>query len=61
MKTCVGLLLGSLYLIVPEKLDPLWYSPILPVLFWISAICAGLAMTMFESWHSSRAFGRALE
>jgi Ni/Fe-hydrogenase subunit HybB-like protein len=53
--------LGSLYLIVPEKLDPLWYSPILPVLFWISAICAGLAMTMFESWHSSRAFGRALE
>jgi len=53
--------LGSLYLIVPEKLYPLWYSPILPVLFWISSICAGLAMTVFESWHSSRAFGRALE
>ena len=53
--------LGSLYLIVPEKLYALWYSPILPVLFYISAIGVGLAMTIFESWHSSRAFGRALE
>jgi Ni/Fe-hydrogenase subunit HybB-like protein len=53
--------LGSLYLIVPGKLDPLWYSPMLPVMFYISAICAGFAMTIFESWHSSRAFGRALE
>lgn len=53
--------LGTLYLIVPHKLDALWYSPILPLQFYISAICAGLAMTIFESWHSSRAFGRALE
>jgi Ni/Fe-hydrogenase subunit HybB-like protein len=53
--------LGSLFLIVPEKLYPLWYSPILPLLFFISAIGVGLAMTIFESWHSSRAFGRALE
>jgi Ni/Fe-hydrogenase subunit HybB-like protein len=53
--------LGSLYLIVPEKLYPLWYSPLLPLLFYISAIATGLSMTIFESWHSSRAFGRALE
>jgi Ni/Fe-hydrogenase subunit HybB-like protein len=53
--------LGSLFLIVPEKLYPLWYTPILPLLFFISSIAAGLAMTIFESWHSSRAFGRALE
>lgn len=53
--------LGSLFLIVPEKMYPLWYSPILPLLFYISAIAVGLAMTIFESWHSSRAFGRALE
>jgi Ni/Fe-hydrogenase subunit HybB-like protein len=53
--------LGTLYLIVPEKLYPLWYSPLLPLLFYISAIGVGLAMTIFESWHSSRAFGRALE
>jgi Ni/Fe-hydrogenase subunit HybB-like protein len=53
--------LGSLFLIVPEKLYPLWYSPLLPLLFYISSIAVGLAMTIFESWHSSRAFGRALE
>jgi Ni/Fe-hydrogenase subunit HybB-like protein len=53
--------LGTLFLIVPEKLYPLWYTPLLPLLFYISAIAVGLAMTIFESWHSSRAFGRALE
>lgn len=53
--------LGSLYLIVPEKLYPLWYSPMLPVLFFISAVSVGLAMTLFESWHSSKAFGKQLE
>lgn len=53
--------LGSLYLIVPHKLYALWYTPLLPLLFYISAIAVGLAMTIFESWHSSRAFGRQLE
>ena len=53
--------LGTLFLIVPQKLYPLWYTPILPLLFYVSAIAVGLAMTIFESWHSSRAFGRALE
>ncbi len=53
--------LGTLFLIVPSKLYPLWYTPILPLLFYVSAIAVGLAMTIFESWHSSRAFGRALE
>jgi Ni/Fe-hydrogenase subunit HybB-like protein len=53
--------LGSLYLIVPTRLYPLWYSPLLPLMFYISAIVVGLAMTIFESWHSSREFGRALE
>jgi Ni/Fe-hydrogenase subunit HybB-like protein len=53
--------LGSLYLIVPEKLYPLWYSPMLPVMFFLSAICVGLAMMIFESWHSSKAFGKQLE
>jgi Ni/Fe-hydrogenase subunit HybB-like protein len=53
--------LGSLYLILPTKLHTLWYSPILPVLFWISAVATGLAMVIFESGMSARAFGRALE
>ncbi|MBI4462941.1 MAG: Ni/Fe-hydrogenase cytochrome b subunit [Acidobacteria bacterium] len=53
--------LGSLYLIVPHKLSPLWYTPLLPFFFFLSSVCVGLAMTIFESWHSSRAFGRQLE
>jgi Ni/Fe-hydrogenase subunit HybB-like protein len=53
--------LGSLYLIVPHKLYPLWYTPLLPLFFFVSALCVGFAMTIFESWHSSRAFRRELE
>jgi len=53
--------LGSLYLIVPGKLHPLWYTPLLPVLFFISAIAVGLAMTIFESAMSARHFNHALE
>ena len=41
--------LGSLFLIMPYRLHPLWYSPILPVLFLVSAIALGLSMVMFES------------
>ncbi len=53
--------LGSLYLIVPEKLYGLWYSPYLPVFFFVSAISVGCAMVIFESFLSSRAFKRGLE
>ena len=52
--------LGSLYLIVPGKLYPLWYSSLEPVFFFISALCAGLAMTIFESWHADKAFHQRL-
>jgi Ni/Fe-hydrogenase subunit HybB-like protein len=53
--------LGSLYLIVPEKLYPLWYSPYMPVFFYFSAIAAGCGMIIFESFLSARAFKRGLE
>jgi Ni/Fe-hydrogenase subunit HybB-like protein len=52
--------LGSLYLIVPSKLYPLWYTPFLPVFFYISAICVGLAMTIFEARHSANALHRPM-
>jgi Ni/Fe-hydrogenase subunit HybB-like protein len=48
--------LGSLYLIVPDKLYPLWYSPMQPVFFFVSSIAAGLAMVIFEAWHANNAF-----
>jgi Ni/Fe-hydrogenase subunit HybB-like protein len=53
--------LGSLFLIVPEKLHPLWYSPLLPVFFFVSAVAAGLAMVILESYLSQRAFKHHLE
>jgi c(7)-type cytochrome triheme protein len=53
--------LGTLYVIVPDKLHPLWYTPLLPVFFFLSAVAGGLAMTIFESFLSYRAFGRRLE
>ncbi len=53
--------LGSLYLIVPEKLYPLWYSSLLPVFFFISSVAVGFAMVIFESYLSSRAFNKQLE
>jgi Ni/Fe-hydrogenase subunit HybB-like protein len=53
--------LGSLYLIMPSKLHPFWYSPALPFFFFGSAIAVGLAMTIFESTQSAKALGRHLE
>lgn len=52
--------LGSLFLLVPGHLHELWYSPLLPVLFFGSAIGAGLIMTIVESNLSARAFGRCV-
>lgn len=40
---------GSLFLIVPQKLHALWYTPVLPVLFFLSAVCAGMAVVIVES------------
>lgn len=53
--------LGTLYVITEGKLNGLWYTPLLPVFFFISAIAGGLAMTMLESYLSARAFGKRLE
>jgi Ni/Fe-hydrogenase subunit HybB-like protein len=53
--------LGSLFLIVPGKLHPLWYTPMLPVFFFISALGVGFAMVIFESSLSGKAFGKQLE
>ncbi len=53
--------LGSLFLIMPSKLHPLWYSPLLPILFFVSSIAVGLCMIIFESYLSNRAFKKKLE
>ena len=53
--------LGSLLLIQPAKLFPLWWTPILPVLFFTSALTIGLGMIILESSLSARYFKRGLE
>ena len=40
--------LGALYLIAPSKMHPLWYSPFIPVYFFISSMFAGMSMVIFE-------------
>jgi Ni/Fe-hydrogenase subunit HybB-like protein len=53
--------LGSLFLLTPYRLNILWYTPILPVLFYISAIMVGMGMIIFESTLSAKAFNRPVE
>jgi len=45
--------LGSLFLITPYRLHPLWYSPIIYVLFFVSAVGLGLTTVVMESLFSA--------
>ena len=49
--------LGTLMVIAPTKLHALWYTPISPLLFLLSAIAVGFPMVIFESILASRSFG----
>ena len=53
--------LGSLMLIAPYKVHPLWYTPLLPLLFLMSAIAVGYPMVIFEGTLSTFAFKRKSE
>jgi Ni/Fe-hydrogenase subunit HybB-like protein len=48
--------LGAVYLLVPSKLSPLWYSSRLPYMFLVSAVMLALSMVSFETILSSRIF-----
>ncbi|MDP2158712.1 MAG: Ni/Fe-hydrogenase cytochrome b subunit [Nitrospirota bacterium] len=52
--------LGAVYLIIPSKLSPLWYSSKLPYLFLVSAVMMGLSMVSFETILSARVFKHKL-
>lgn len=41
--------LGSLFLMMGHRLHELWWSPILPLHFLLTAVCVGFAMVIFES------------
>jgi formate dehydrogenase iron-sulfur subunit len=43
--------LGSLFLLMPDKLAPQWWSPVMPICFFLSAIAAGTALIiLIEMW-----------
>ena len=48
--------LGTLMVIAPTKMHPIWYTPISPLLFLMSAISVGFPMVIFESILASRSF-----
>jgi formate dehydrogenase iron-sulfur subunit len=48
--------LGAVLLLMPEKLDRLWWTPALPVNFFLSAVAAGFAIVIVETVLSARVF-----
>ena len=48
--------LGTLMVIAGQKMHPLWQTPILPLLFLLSAIAVGFPMIIFESLLASNSF-----
>jgi len=49
--------LGTLMIIAGPKMHPLWQTPILPLLFLLSAMAVGFPMVIFESYLTSKSFG----
>jgi formate dehydrogenase iron-sulfur subunit len=43
--------LGSLFLLMPDKLAPQWWSPVMPISFFLSSIAAGTSLVIvIEMW-----------
>ena len=54
LSSCHQSYLGGLYLIALGKVHPLWYSPYMHAMFYLSAIPAGLALTIMAIYLSMR-------
>lgn len=53
--------LGSLFLNVPDQLNKLWYTPLLPLFFFLSAVYVGPAVVIIVATFCQRVFGRKLD
>jgi len=49
--------LGTLMIIAGPKMHPLWQTPVLPLLFLLSAFSVGFPMVIMESITASKSFG----
>jgi formate dehydrogenase iron-sulfur subunit len=52
--------LGSLFLLMPDKLDKGWWSPVMPVYFFLSSIAAGLGLIVLVEMWIAKVFKRKL-
>jgi len=50
--------LGTFFLIAVDKLHALWYNPLLPLLFWMSAIFTGISIIILEATMVHRFMGQ---
>ena len=52
--------LGSLFLLMPDKLDVRWWSPLMPIEFFVSSIAAGTALLILVEIAIARMWERSL-
>ena len=52
--------LGSLLLLMPTKLAPQWWSPVMPISFFLSSIAAGTALVILIEMWIAKAWNRRL-
>jgi len=50
--------LGTLMVIAPTKVSALWYTPLMPLLFLLSAMMVGFPMVILESIIAHKSFGK---
>ena len=53
--------LGSLFLLMPDKLGSQWWSPVMPVSFFLSSIAAGTALVILVELWIAKAWKRSLQ
>ena len=53
--------LGTLLVVLGGQVHPLWQTPVLPLLYLLSAIFMGYAVVLFESCVASSAYRRKIE
>lgn len=52
--------LGTLFVVMSQRLHPLWHSPVIPFFFFVSSVAAGLAMVIGGATVSKWVFKRTL-
>jgi formate dehydrogenase iron-sulfur subunit len=52
--------LGSLFLLMPDKLAPQWWSPVMPISFFLSSIAAGTSLVILIEMWIAKAWRRRL-